>query len=109
MKHRLGKIAAIFMIGSVLALSTAHAEIIEVKSKIIEISDSALSTFIRVNYLNARTGKTEEIKVEVSDGTLFGEIGSLASLKVGDEVVIKADYDAYTHDWKAQSIRLYTQ
>lgn len=109
MIRRFNAVAAFFMLGSMMALSAGYAEIIEVKSKIMEISTSPASAFIKVSRMDPQTGKNEEIKVEVTDSTLFGEIESFENMKVGDEIVIEADYNAFTHDWKAQSIKPYKQ
>lgn len=103
--RQLSTLAAFFVVGTVIALSTAYAEIITVESKITEIDTSSLSKSIGIYHLDSQTGKTEEIKVEVSDSTLFGDVESLQGLKVGDEIIVEADYNAFTHDWKAQSIK----
>lgn len=102
-------VVAVFIMALTIASNPAYADIIEVKSKIVEINTSPLSRYIKVFRLDPQTEKVEEIRVDVNENTLFGEVEALEDLKAGDEIVIEANHDAFTHEWKAQVIKLYRE
>lgn len=106
-EHRMTHLASMIGLGMALGLGTAAADIIEVKSKIISIN--APSNYLKVDHLDRQTDQTNEIRIDVERGTLFNGITSLADLKVGDDVSIRANYSQFTHEWKAQSIGPYNQ
>ena len=93
--------------GIIRGLPVAYADQITVKSKITDVNAS--SEYLKVNYFDPQTEKTEEIKLDVEPGAHFEGFESLKDLKVDDEVTIEANYNAFTHEWKALSIGPYHQ
>ena len=91
----------------ILSLRTAYSEMVQVKSKITDVS--TLSNYLKVDRLDPRTGKIEEIKINVHRSTHFEGFRSLRDLSIGDEISVEADYNAYTHEWKARAIGPYNQ
>lgn len=97
--------ASVIGLGIVLTSVTASAGIIQVKSKVTDVNSTF--NYLNVDRLNPQTHKTEEIKIDVERGTHFQGFESLRDLKIGDPVSIEADYNAFTHEWKALSIGPY--
>jgi len=94
------------MSGMLLLAVSAYAEIAQIKSKIAEVNTPG--KYLKVYHLDPPTDKTEEIRVDVDGGTIFdGGISSLEDLQKDDEVSIEADYNNFTHEWKALSIAPY--
>lgn len=89
------------------AAGVACAETIQLHSKIADVNAS--DRYLKVYYLDPQTQDTEEIRVGVEESTLFQSGLSLEELKEGDEISVEADFNAFTHEWKAQSIGPYKQ
>ena len=84
--------------------SWAFADTTEIKTKVIDVNSS--SNYLKVDHLNSN-GEMEEIKMDVSRSTHFEVYTALSDIKVGDEVKIQADYNAFNHEWQALSIGPY--
>lgn len=89
------------------SLPAASADVVTVKSKITDVNTS--SDYLKATHFDPQTETTEEIKVDIEPGTHFEGVEALKDLKVGDEVTIEANYNAFTHEWKALSIGPYKQ
>ena len=89
----------IVMIGSLSVQDPAQADIIRLNSKISEINTE--SNYLTTFRLDPQTEKTEEIKIDLDEATQFYGVASLRELKKGDAVTIEANYNAFSHEWKA--------
>ncbi len=105
--RQLGGFFLILAMGSMGAVHSAQAEWIIIKSKVVTIN--AASDYLKVDYLNPESGEMEEIKVNVERSTHFEIYTSLLDIKEGDDVSIEADFNAFTHEWKALSIAPYNE
>ncbi len=95
------------MLGAMVLLSlpAASADVVTVKSKITDVNVS--SDYLKATHFDPQTETTEEIKVDIEPGTHFEGVEALKDLKAGDEVTIEANFNAFTHEWKALSIGPY--
>lgn len=99
-----GSFIVISLFGFLLAQSVAQAEEIQIKSKVIDINSS--SNYLKIDRLDS-SGEMKEIKVDVERSTVFEIYKSIQDIKIGDDVTIEADFNAFNHDWKALSIAPY--
>ncbi len=97
----------IVMIWFLTTQHTAYAEIVSLNSKISEINTTF--NYLKIYRLDPQTKKTEEIKIELDPSTRFHGVESLLDLNKGDEVSIEANYNIFTHEWKALVIGPYSR
>jgi len=100
------KLIFITLTGFFVFASVAVAERIEIKSKVMEVNSS--SGYIKVDSLN-QSGEMKEIKINIERNTLFNIYQSIQDVKVGDNVTIDADFNAFSHEWKAIVVAPYNQ
>ena len=94
------------MASCVLSESLAQAELVQIKSKVIEVN--AGSNYLKVDRLNS-SGEMEEIKIDIERSAHFEIYTSIQDVKVGDDVAIEADFNSFNHEWKALSIAPYNE
>jgi hypothetical protein len=98
--NKLVATAYALMLGLILFALPVYAETL--KGEVKEISSQA--NYIKLHWTDPKSGKTEEIKVTVAPSTQFNGAKSLGEFRVGDEVIVEADHDVFTRQWKAKMI-----
>ena len=102
----LGVLFLVMIAGVFLRKPFAMAELIQIKSKVIEIN--AGSNYLKVDQVNS-SGEMKEIKIDIERSTHFEIYTTLDDVKVGDDVAIQTDFNAFNHEWKAISIAPYNE
>ena len=95
----------VLILGLTMGARPARAELIHIQSKISEVDLE--NHYIKVYHLDPQTDETEEVELNIDDSTIFNKGLSMEKLKEGDTISAEADFNVYTHDWKAVSIGLY--
>ncbi|MDD5216638.1 MAG: hypothetical protein PHN49_04440 [Candidatus Omnitrophica bacterium] len=78
-------------------------------AKLVSGKVSAVDTaanVIEIARMNPTTNAEEKVKVGVDDKTTYAGVANVSEIKGGEYVMVMADQDSATGNWKASSVRV---